>query len=471
MLNEPASSIDDRPIPRTAQRVDLQSTADAGHDGGARRSELRSLVGSVLLIEREYFPRPQSLTDSPFGPPRRPSGQVDPLEQMGEALMTLGGDSRYVGSFEGRLAHESAQAYMLLDAQLQSLDYLALFRERKLPDGTVKHVIHLIAGRPHARSRPWLLNALLLIATFISVLIVGTTIAIGEIELGDPLLAARLADNFFIELWRGLPYAISILLILGAHELGHYFAARHHRLAVTLPYFIPAPFISPLGTFGAFIQLREPIRDRNVLLDVGAAGPLAGLIFAIPILIIGLATSIVSPIQPGASVEGNSLLYALTKTIVFGRFLPDGQVDVLVNQLAWAGWTGLLVTALNLIPLGQLDGGHILFSLIGDAARRLYFPLLAMMAALVFFVSDAWLLWLLLLVFFGRVYAAPLDMITPLTPGRRWIAYLGIVVFIVTFIPAPFTVAEGGSLAPSLRDAALYLLPTTAALLWTRRRR
>ncbi|MCS7071526.1 MAG: site-2 protease family protein, partial [Anaerolinea sp.] len=221
--------------------------------------------------------------------------------------------------------------------------------------------------------------------------------------------------------------------------------------------------------FGAFIQLREPIRNRNVLLDVGAAGPLAGLLFAIPILFIGLATSIVTPIQPGASVEGNSLLYALAKTIVFGRFLPDGQVDVLVNQLAWAGWTGLLVTALNLIPLGQLDGGHILFALIGDTARKLYFPLLGVMALLVFFVSDVWLLWLILLLFFGRVYASPLDMITPLTQRRRWIAYLGIVVFIVTFIPAPFTIAEGGSGVPSLRDAVLHLLPVVPALLWTRR--
>lgn len=469
MLNEPASSIDDRPLPRDAQRIDLPN-GDTGQEGGARRIELRSLVGSVLLIEREHFPRPQSLTDSPFGPPNRSDRPDDPLAQMGEALMALSGESRYIGSFEGHLMHDSAEAYELLDRQLLPLDYLALFRERKLPDGTVKHVIHIISGRPQPRPRPWLVNAILLIVTFVSVLIVGTTIAIGEIELTNPGLAARLANNFFAELWRGLPYAISILLILGAHELGHYFAARHHRLAVTLPYFIPAPFISPLGTFGAFIQLREPIRNRNVLLDVGAAGPLAGLVFAIPILFIGLATSIVTPIQPGASVEGNSLLYALAKTIVFGRFLPDGQVDVLVNQLAWAGWTGLLVTALNLIPLGQLDGGHILFSLIGDTARKLYFPLIGLLALLVFFVSDVWLLWLILLLFFGRLYASPLDMITRLTPRRRWIAYLAIVVFIVTFIPAPFTIAEGGSSAPTLRDAVLHLLPVVPALLWTRRR-
>ena len=126
--------------------------------------------------------------------------------------------------------------------------------------------------------------------------------------------------------------------------MGHYFAARHHKLAVTLPYFIPAPFISLIGTFGAFIQLREPMRNRKVLLDVGAAGPLAGLVFAVPILLIGLATSSVGPLQVGGMVEGNSMLYALAKMIIFGRILPNGAVDVYVNQLAWAGWTGLLVT-------------------------------------------------------------------------------------------------------------------------------
>src|SRR5690606_26585459 len=127
---------------------------------------------------------------------------------------------------------------------------------------------------------------------------------------------------------------------LGSHELGHYFAARHHKIAVTLPYFIPAPFVSFLGTFGAFIQLREPMRNRKVLLDIGAAGPLTGLIFPIPIVFIGLATSTVGPMTPGGYLEGNSFLYALAKTIVFGRFLPDGQVDVYMNQLAMAGWAG-----------------------------------------------------------------------------------------------------------------------------------
>lgn len=471
MLNEVASSIDDRPIAHVPHRIENGGDDDR-RENGVKRSELRALVGSVLTIERDHFPA--DMPAAPGGLPASPTRQTpDPLVLMGEALLMSGGDSRYIASFEGKLRLDSEPAYEVLDAQLAPLDYLALFREYTPADGTPRHVVHVVAGRPRVKPRSWAINAILLIATFFSTLIVGTSIAIGEIELTQPLMAARMVDNFFLELWRGFPYAISILLILGAHELGHYFAARHHRIAVTLPYFIPAPFISPLGTFGAFIQLREPMRNRNVLLDVGAAGPLAGLAFAIPILIIGLATSFIGPVEAGASVEGNSLLYALAKTIVFGRFLPDAQVDVLVNQLAWAGWTGLLVTALNLIPLGQLDGGHILYSIIGDAARKLYIPLLVGMAALVFLVSDSWLLWLILLFFFGRVYAAPLDMITPLTRRRRWIAVLALIVFAVTFIPAPFTVAEASNTTPTLRDAVLHGGPAIIALvfgLWRRGR-
>lgn len=434
MLYETASSTEDRPALRTSIRMQ--------NEDQARINEIRSMVSSVLMIEREIFPR------------------ID-QEQNFDQLM-IGAESALAISFEGRLILPSEQAYAALDEQLAHIDHLALFRE-----AGGKHLIHVIRGRPTPQTRPWWPNALLFIITLFSVLIVGTSIAIGEIRLVNPRAANAIENNLFLELWRGLPYAISILLILGAHELGHYFAARRHNLAVTLPYFIPAPFISPIGTFGAFIQLREPMRNRKVLLDVGAAGPLTGLLFAIPILLIGLATSTVTVIQPGAAVEGNSLLYALSKIIVFGRFLPDGEVDVLVNQLAWAGWTGLLVTALNLIPVGQLDGGHILFALLGDAARRLYYPLMVAMVALVFFVSDMWLFWLVLLFLFGRVYAAPLDMITPLDRRRQMIAVLGLVVFAVTFTPVPFSIADV-AVSPVGRSTALLALGLAALL---RRRR
>ncbi len=434
MLNETASSIEDHP----ALRSSLRYTQD-----NAQHSELREMVMSVLSIEHETF-------------------EDDNKPPKGNQLL-IGQDSRLVATFEGKLLLESEAAYDQLNHLLEPGNYLPLFRE-----ANGKHVVHVVAGRIHPKARPWWPNALLFVITVFSVLLVGTEMAINEIANGSAAVAQPYIDNLVFELWRGLPYTIAILLILGSHELGHYFAARHHKLAVTLPYFIPAPFISLIGTFGAFIQLREPMKNRKVLLDVGAAGPLTGLAFAVPILLIGLATSKVGPIQVGGLVEGNSLLYALAKIIVFGRFLPNGSVDVYVNQLAWAGWTGLLVTALNLIPIGQLDGGHMLYSLIGERARRLYYPLLAVMVVLVLLGSDAWLFWLILLFLFGRIYAAPLDMITPMDSRRKWIAVFGLVVFILTFVPLPFTTATE---APAALPSSTIWLPATMLTLYTLWRR
>lgn len=365
---------------------------------------------------------------------------------------------------------DSEAAYAKIDNLLATINALPLFRE--IDD---KQVVIVLQGRVQVQPRsPWL-NIALFVATLLSVLLLGYEMAVSEIATIDIAQARDIIDRGLIEIWRGFPYAISILLILGAHELGHYFAARHHKLAVTLPYFIPAPFISAIGTFGAFIQLREPMRNRKVLLDVGAAGPLMGLIFAVPILLIGLATSQVDVIRAG-TLEGNSLLYALAKVLTFGRFLPDGQVDVYVNQLAWAGWTGLLVTGLNLIPIGQLDGGHILYSLIGDRARILYYPILIGMVALVL-VTNAWFFWLILLFLFGRVYATPLDMITRLDARRKIVGIVGLIVFAVTFVPLPFSDALAAS-APVLPPGdsvfgGLALLPLAVGLVvwWTGRRR
>ncbi len=442
MLNEPASSVEDRPSARPIVRYGLPE------DGNA---EIRQMVMTVMTIEREIA----SLKD-----PRL-------LRAIG-ATSTPREQTPIRAVYEGQLMLDAETAYSKLDHLLLTLDALPLFRE---VDG--KHIVIVMNGRIKPSKRGWWLNAVLFVATLVSVLLLGLNMALNEIAAAEGVAAARaISERGLLELWRGAPYAIAILLILGAHELGHYFAARHHKISVTLPYFIPAPFISPIGTFGAFIQLREPMRNRKVLLDVGAAGPLSGLIFAIPILFIGLATSTVATITPGGVLEGNSLLYALAKTITFGRFLPDGMMDVYVNQLAWAGWTGLLVTALNLIPIGQLDGGHILYALIGDRARRLYFPVLGIMVLLVL-VTDAWFFWLILLLLFGRVYATPLDMITKLDARRRGIALLGLIVFAVTFVPVPFSVAEATSLPTLPRNSVELLLPLAVGLiaLWAGRRR
>jgi len=331
-------------------------------------------------------------------------------------------------AYIGRLRVDSETAYAQLDEQFARLDYHVVLTTNE--DNL--HVVMALKGRVRAKPRPLWPNALLLVLTVLSLLSVGAA------------QDAAMRDQTSIVLWRGWPYAVSLLLILGAHELGHYFAARHHRVNVTLPYFIPLP-IGFFGTLGAFIQLREPMRNRKTLFDVGIAGPLAGLIVAIPILIIGLATSHLEPLPKSEYIlEGNSLLYAAAKYVIFGKFLPTSTQDVFINQLAKAGWTGLLITGLNLIPLGQLDGGHVIFTLLGKRAQRLYIPVLAVFLVLSF-LNTMWVLWTLILFFLGRFYAVPLDTVTPLDSRRRWLGYAALAIFLLVFVPNPLQFVSPGS--------------------------
>ncbi len=276
----------------------------------------------------------------------------------------------------------------------------------------------------------WIINLVLFVVTVLATLATAS------------FYYAETPEQAF-QIWRGWPFSLSIMLILGAHELGHYFAARYHKVAVTLPYFIPLPIISPIGTLGAVIRMKAPIKNKRALFDIGVAGPLAGLVFAIPILLYGLATSELGPISAEGLLEGNSILYYLAKFVTFGQFLPSETVDVYLNQFAWAGWVGLLVTALNLMPVGQLDGGHIVYALIGSRVKKLFAPVIAILGGLTlisFFIDSTftWGIWILLLFFFGRVHAEPLDDVTPLDPGRRWLGIATLVIFGLIFVPIPF---------------------------------
>lgn len=424
MLYEPASSHDYIP----AQTQDDFSQSDT------YLRTLQAAIEQVMVVEKSVLPFSENL-------------------RVEDRALLQRDDREFVMSYVGKLKLPPETAYEQLDERLASQQLTALFRDNLSLNENTPHIIHIISGRFDTAvpsGIPWM-NIILFLATIISVLITGTVIAIGEIGLGDEFQAAILARNFWGEIWRGWPYALSIMLILVAHEGGHYLMMRRHRVNGSLPYFIPMPFISPFGTFGAAIVLRGPIRNRKQLLDIGASGPLAGLIVALPILFIGLATSPVIRTFGGLT-EGNSILYALAKITIFGRFLPAGGEDVIVNQLAWAGWTGLFVTALNLIPIGQLDGGHVTYALLGDWARRLYYPLLGAIFVLILLVDDAWLLLFVLLFLVGRVYAVPLDNITKLDAKRKRIALVTLVVFILTFVPTPMSAAgdTGGILASSL---------------------
>lgn len=378
MLNEPSILASGQAAPPT-QEASGTSVKDPVHE------QLEVAVSSVMEIQQvEYNPAP-------------------PISAR----------------FTGRLLIDSEAAYEHVDELFAPLDYHVLLTTND--EG--QQVIMALKGRVNPRPRPRWPNAVLLILTLLSLLFAGAAHEAG------------MRDQTELVLWRGWPYALGMILILGTHELGHYFAARYHRVSVTLPYFIPAPI--GFGTLGAFIQLREPMRNRKILFDVGVAGPLAGLVVALPILIIGLATSDIKPLPVEDYVlEGDSILYALVKLAIFGKWLPNGQEDVFINQLAKAGWTGLFITGLNLIPLGQLDGGHVAFTLLGKQAYRFYFPILGVFLLLSLF-NSAWILWTLLLMFLGRSYAVPLDTITQLGPRRRWLGYAAMIVFVLVFVPNP----------------------------------
>ena len=292
-----------------------------------------------------------------------------------------------------------------------------------------------LVALPHVFNPPasdWRINLALFVITIVSTL---ATAAYFYAETAEQAT----------QIWRGWPFSLSIMLILGAHELGHYFAARYHKVAVTLPYFIPLPIISPIGTMGAVIRMKAPIKNKRALFDIGVAGPLAGLVFAIPLLIYGLMTSEVGAMSSIGLLEGNSILYYLAKFAIFGQFLPSETLDVHLNQVAWAAWVGLLVTALNLMPVGQLDGGHLMYSLLGSRARQLFIPVMAVLGALTLasFLIDStftWGIWIVLLFFFGRAHAEPLDDVTPLDPRRRWLGIATVVIFLLIFVPIPFRI-------------------------------
>lgn len=361
----------------------------------------------------------------------------------------------YLVRYRGQLQLDSAEAYEKINTSLRPHQLTPLFREQDN-----RHVVIIMPGVIEARpSNPWV-NVVLFLLTVLSVIFAGALYTYQGGGEGTGEILSGILGN----LASGIPFAISLLAILLAHEFGHYLAGRYHHTHVTLPYFIPFP-LSPFGTMGAFIQLKEPPRNKRILLDIGIAGPLAGLVVAIPVLLIGLSLSTVSPIEipqgTGISLEGQSILYLLAKFAVFGKLLPApasyngvnpllywigyyftgrptpiGGLDVMISPVAWAGWAGLLVTALNLIPAGQLDGGHMMYVLMGKRAIRLW-PFILTGLVLLGFVWSGWWLWAFLIFLLGRIYAEPLDQITRLDARRKALAVLGIVMFILVFTPVP----------------------------------
>ncbi len=312
------------------------------------------------------------------------------------------------------------EAWQRLAERLRPLGRTPLLRRRT--DGPGEEVLALpVTFRP-SQARPAI--ALLMFAlTVLSCLFVGAQMVEG-------------ATAETLNLLDGWPFALSMLAILTAHEFGHYLIARRLGSPTSLPYFIPMP-LGPFGTLGAFITMSVPPRNRRHLLAIGAAGPLAGLALAIPILVLGLSLSKVLPLPAGGyQMEGNSLLYAGLKVLMFGRFLPGGGEDVWIHPVAFAGWAGLLVTALNLIPAEPARRRTHRPRCSGRGRRRVTWAVLAALVGLSF-VWSGWVLWLALVFVFGRMQDMPLDEITELTGGQRMLAALMVVVFALVFVPVP----------------------------------
>lgn len=249
--------------------------------------------------------------------------------------------------------------------------------------------------------------------------------------------------NNFKEIIRGLPFALTLMGILMGHELGHYLASQYHNVKATLPYFIPGPAFPgtlSVGTFGAFIKMKSPFTTRSALLDIGIAGPLAGAILAIPVFAYGVATSPVRYVghpAEGISINlGSSLLLEIVQRLVVGE-LPENQA-IYLNSIGYAGWLGLFVTSLNLIPIGQLDGGHISYALFRRFGHRVISRIAFFFLLILGFSGwNGWFIWAFLAILIGFGHPPPLYPLEPLDRRRKILGFIGILLFLFTIIPNP----------------------------------
>lgn len=285
------------------------------------------------------------------------------------------------------------------------------------------------AMRP--RPRVWI-NILLFLLTILS------TVFAGALQQG-----ANPITNPFSLLW-GLPFALALLAILLTHELGHYIVSRRRGVDATLPYFIPVPNL--IGTFGAFIMMRGAVRNRRDLLDIGIAGPLAGFAVALPLVVLGLSLSRYEamPAPEEGITLGSSLLFSFFSRLIFGPGAESGTI--VLHPIAFAGWIGMLVTCLNLLPMGQLDGGHVAYAIFG----RRHGTISILTAVALFLLAlwppwnpngwPGWFVWALLPLLMKSRHPSPLDPITPLDDKRKILAGLALGILAVTFIPKPFSI-------------------------------
>jgi membrane-associated protease RseP (regulator of RpoE activity) len=314
--------------------------------------------------------------------------------------------------------------------------------------------------RPAAQ--PWnipRLNLVLFLLTFLTTTMAGADTAGAFVTFGTPL------RQNLINLMAGLSFSIPMMSILLAHEMGHYLTARRHGVDATLPYFLPVPLPSLfiIGTFGAFIRMKSPPRTRRAMFEIGAAGPWAGFVVALLAVILGLKLSKVLPLDTtmGGLNLGNSIIFWVISRVVLG--VDPNAVNVNLHPMAFAGWVGLFITTLNLLPVGQLDGGHVVYSLLGGRIHRMVSRLCWAGTALMVIVPYAlgydfwfgWLVWFGLVFFLGLGHPATIDTHTPLSGNRRVWAWATIALFVLTFSPVPFSFVAPSPAPPQQQEQPL----------------
>ncbi len=318
-----------------------------------------------------------------------------------------------------------------LRKDLTDFNYIPIYRKEHGED------ILYIVKKPNIKQKPFWVNGLLLIATIFTTLVTGSLLEIGygDLQSVPNIIEVFQPQNLFAG---ALFFSLPLMSILFIHEMGHYYFSKRHHLQTSFPFFIPIPPILPgfnIGTFGALISSSDPMPDKKTLFDVGISGPLAGFFVAVPITIIGIFTSNVVPfssLPSGETILGTSLLFSILSSVFLN--IPEGfAVDL--NAIAFAGWIGLLITSINLLPAGQLDGGHIFRSVLGDKQKY------AGWAAVIIMVFTGWWFFaFIILLLTGIEHPPPLNDQSELDTTRKILFFVAIAILILCFIPFPISI-------------------------------
>ena len=337
--------------------------------------------------------------------------------------------------FRGHLAIDSDQAYAALSERFVPLGYTPLLRHEGDYDIVIAlHYVFGAARKGQAQALRWLPNVALLLITIVTTTLMGAILEQSQALLQNPMLLFQQPALILT----GLPASLTIMSILGIHELGHYFVARRHGLETTLPYFIPVPF--GFGTFGAIIRIRTPWHNRKALFDVGLAGPLAGLVVALPLFFVGLMLSPHQPPIPEGTPLGSPLLLRWIEDAVYAlRGIPEHH-EIYVNAMTFAAWFGLVVTGFNLLPVGQLDGGHVAHALLGRWGRVVGVLVMIALIVLGTIAWQGWYIWAAMIFLSGWQHPDPLNTVAPLGRTRTIAGLLVFVLLALLFTPTPLPI-------------------------------